>query len=134
MTTFQVPAYQAPGQGWQLTDYKPGLTLTAKADATGVATVTGPQVDPGYMWAIQRATASSTSTRTPQLRIYDGSPSPANLLTGSDAGSYDEADFPAGPGLLVDQGRQLVAVWSGCDPGAACTLRLQIGVLHLVSV
>lgn len=131
--TFQVPTYQAPGQGWQLVDYKPGLVLTAKAGADGTATVTGPQVDSGYMWAIQRAVASSNSTRAPQVRLYDGSPSPGNLLSGTNTGTYDEAEYAAGPGMLVDQGRQLIGVWTGCNPGDSCTLRLQVGVLQLVS-
>jgi hypothetical protein len=133
VTSFVVPSYRAPGQGWQLTDYKPGLVLTAKAGADGSATVSAPTVEPGYMWAIQRAVSSSTSGKVPRLRLYDGSASAGNLLSGSNAGLYDEADYPAGPGMLVDQGRQLTAVWTGCDVGASCTLRLQVGVLQLVS-
>ena len=129
MTSFQVPTYQAPGQSWRLVDYRPAVILTATADATGVATATGPQVDPGYMWAIQRAVCSSTSTAQSRLRIYEGSPAVGNLLTGSGSGNYDEADYPLG--LLVSQSRELVAVWSGADPGSACTLRLQVAVLGL---
>lgn len=132
--TFVVPSYTAPGQAWQLTDYKPALTLTGKADNTGTATLTAPSpVDPGNMWAIQRAVVTSSSTSAPQVRLYDSPVTvPVNLLSGSNAGNYDEADYPAGPGLLVDQSRQLVAVFTGCDPGAACTVRFQIGVLSLV--
>lgn len=132
--TFQLPTYQAPGQGWQLTDYKPGLTLTGKADASGTATLTADPVPPGYMWAVQRAIVSSTTTTgNPKVRLYDSSVGNGNLLSGSDSGRYDEADYPAGPGMLVDQSRQLVAVWTGCQPGDVCTLRLQIGVLQLVT-
>lgn len=130
MTSFQVPSYNPPGKGWQLVDYKPGLVLTATAGADGTATATAATVDPGFMWSVQRAVVSSTSVAQTSVRLYDSVVGAGNLLSGSNSGNYDEADYPAG--LLVDQSRQLVAVWSGCDNNAKCTLRLQVAVLQLI--
>lgn len=130
MTSFQVPTYTPPASGWQLVDYKPRVILTAKADSTGTATATGDPVEPGYMWSIQRAVASSTSSAVTSCRIYDGSVSAANLMTGTNSGDYDEADYPAG--LLVQGGLSVSGVWTGCNPGDVCTLRLQVAVLQQV--
>lgn len=131
MTSFQLPVYQPPAGSWAVTDYKPALKLTAKAIADGTATATAVQVDPGTMWMIQRAVCSTTSTAQTQLRLYEGSVAPANILSGSDSGDYDEADYPLG--LLLDQSQQLVAQWAGCNAGDVCTLRLQVAVLSRVS-
>ena len=131
---FIVPTYTAPGQAWQLTDYKPALTQQATADSTGRAVVTFDPVPPGYMYAVQRAVVTSTSGATPTVLFYDDGVGNGVPVTGSRTGTFDEADYPAGPGLLVDQSRQLVAVFTGCDAGARCTVRLQVGVLSEITV
>lgn len=135
--TFTLPTYTGPyssaGSGWAVVDYKPGLTLRSDPAAAGSGTmsVTFPQVDPGFLWSIQRAVVTSTSGAATRLRLYDSMVDPAFLLSGTDTGEYDEAEYPNG--LLLDQGRQLVGVWTGASDGARGTVRLQVAVLGRVS-
>lgn len=131
--TFALPSYTGPASGWQLVDYKPRLIVRATADATGTATVAIGTVDPGFMWAVQRAVSSSTSTAAaPQLRLYDGDPSDASaLFSGTNTAKYDEAEYPTG--ALVEGGRTITAVWTGAAAGDVCMARLQVAVLQLVT-
>lgn len=131
MTSFQLPVYQGSAQGWALSDYKPDVILTSGlAGQDGIAVATGPQVDQGTMWAIQHAVCSSTSSSDTSLRLYDSaSVSVSALLSVSNSGNFDEAEWPSGPGLLLPQSRQLVAVWSGCSTGAVGTIRLQVALM-----
>lgn len=135
MSGFVLPTYSSPAAGgWAVVDYKPALTLTAKAGPDGTATATAAQIDVGYMWAIQRAVLSTSSTNGgTKARLYDGAVTAGSLLSGTDSGNYDEADYAAGPGMLVDQGRQLSVVWTGLNAGDTCTARLQVAVLSIVS-
>lgn len=135
MTSFQLPVYTGSAQGWQLSDYKPDVILKSPpAGSDGRAVAIGPQVESGTMWAVQHAVCSSTSSTTTQLRIYDSQAANLeSLLSVSNGGNFDEADWPSGPGLLIGQSRQLVAVWSSATTGAVGTLRLQVALLTWVS-
>lgn len=114
--------------GWQLTDYKPDLTLRGTAAPDGTITAVAEQIESGVMWAIQRAVCSCTSARMTQLRLYDSAVDVDRILSGSNAGNLDEAEYPAG--LLLASGRQLVAQWTGADSGSKAALRLQVAVLR----
>lgn len=134
MTAFSLPTYTGPyssdgSSGWSVVDLKPGLTLKSDPAAAGSGTmsVTFAQVETGFLWSVQRAVVTSTSTTATRLRLYDSVVDPAFLLSGTNTGEYDEAEYPNG--FLLDQGRQLVAVWTGASDGARGTVRLQVAVL-----
>jgi hypothetical protein len=115
------------GSGWQYLGYKdpsPVLVTPPAAAGSGTMRVVGAQVPPQEQWVIDRAVVSSTSTSTTSVRLYDGSVAPGLLLSGSNAGNYDEADYPAG--LLLGATSQLLVVWTGAGDGAVGTIRLQV--------
>lgn len=120
----------SPLSQWVITDWGTPAR-TSKPAAGGVARVEFDQIDDGTQWLIDRAVASCTSGSVTSMRLYDTEPTAANLLSGTAAGNFDEADFPGG--LLVRSLQTLVAVWTGCDTGAVATLRLQTRVMRKVS-
>lgn len=124
---FQLPTFTGSASGWTLHDYLPNVILTTGPAVGGTMQAGGPNVEPGFLWVVQRATCSSTSTATTQLRLYDSSVSAGNYLTGTDSGNTDEADYSQG--LMLGANRQLLAVWNGASDGAVGTLRLQVAVL-----
>lgn len=109
----------------QLVGFRRITKRTGAAGAFGgVVTATFDQLGTDELWLIDRAVISCTSTSTTSLRLYDTTADPNRLLSGSDRGSYDEADYPGG--LLLEAGNQLVAVWSGASAGAVGTISVQV--------
>lgn len=127
MSGFVLPQPQPSSAGWSFSGYlDPAPVLASAKAAGGAAVATGPQLEPGVQWLIDRAVASCTSSTPTSLRLYDSQSSPAFLLDGTDSGNMDVTEYPAG--LWLGQTRQLVAVWAGASANSVGTLRLQVRV------
>lgn len=124
-----VPQAVPTPAGWVVATYRPRLVLRTPPAAGGTMTATADQVPGGQMWRIERAVCSSTSSAATALRLYDAGATDVPC-SGTDTGNYDEAEYPNG--LLIDQGLQLTAVWTGASDGARGTLRLQVAVMQWV--
>lgn len=107
---------------WQLVDYVAPALRTQPA-AGGVCSAQLPQLDPDELWLIDHAVIACTGTTATTLRLYADQVGPLYLLDGSDAGSFDVADWPAG--LVLRPSTALLAVWSGASDGAIGTITLQ---------
>lgn len=128
MSGFVLPEPQPSSAGWTFAGYAdPAPVLVTAPAAGGRAVATGPQLDPGVQWLIDRAVASCTSTTPTSLRVYDTQESPAFLSDGTDSGNMDVTEYP-GSGLWLGQTRQLLAVWAGASANSVGTLRLQVRV------
>jgi hypothetical protein len=112
---------------WQLQGYR-RVSMTSPPAAGGIATARFGQLGTDEQWLIDRAVVSCSSTSGTTVRLYDGDPSVSRLLSGSNTGNYDEADYPQG--LLLDAGGELVAVWSGAGDGAVGTISVQARILR----
>lgn len=133
MSGFVAPvALPAGASSWAVTDYRP-LTLTSgPAGADGIAQAVGEQLDLDELWLIDRAVVSCTSSTETKFRLYDGAVASVGALrSGTRTGTFDEGDYPAG--VLIQQGSQVLGVWSGCSVGAVGTLNLQVRVLRPVT-
>lgn len=114
---------------WQLMDRR-YITRSSPPAAGGIASVVFPPLDSAEMWLIDRAVASCDSSTPTKLRLYDGAAEVVRLLSGSDRGAYDEADYPGG--LLLEPTSQVLAEWSDASAGAVGTIRLQVQVYRRV--
>lgn len=119
--------------GWSIDDY---LTATKQAtvDANGGAAVTF-EVPSGELWQITRATVSCTSAIAaavePQCRLYQDQSNQQNLLSGTNAAFYDEAEYP-NDGLVLPGGASLLFVWAGAPTGQNAVARIQYRRLRRV--
>jgi hypothetical protein len=112
--------------GWQLVTrtHYPAVSEPAVA---GSCIAMFDQLDQDELWLLDRAVISCPAgDDATELRLYDGDPDPARYLSGSDRGTFDEADYP--PGLLVEGSRQLVAQWTNVPNGAVGRIRVQVQV------
>lgn len=110
--------------GWRLANWTSYSAVSAAA-AGGVCSASFDNLDPDEMWLVDRAVVSCpTGTAATELRLYDGAPDVSRLLSGTDRGSFDEADYPTG--LLVEGGRSLVAQWTNVPDGAVGQIRVQV--------
>lgn len=129
MTGFLLPSQIPTATGWVLADYRPEVTIRSQPAAGGQAIAYGEQLGSDYLWLIDHAVTSCTSSTDTALRMYADAPT-GFLLDGTDAGNFQVADWPAG--LQLASGRQLCAVWSGASAGAVGTLGLQVRVLRRI--
>lgn len=124
--TIPLPYGISTASQWQLLGWR-RLTVRTDAAAGGVATARFPTLATDEQWLIDRAVASCTSTLDTSLRLYDGSADVNRLLTGSDRGNFDEADYPGG--LLLEANGQLLAIWTGASTDAVGTISVQLRLL-----
>lgn len=97
------------------------LTASAQVtlDATGVGQVQlGPTLHTESWTVTGQSVATSTATKHPQARIYLGTVSPATLVAGTYAGSFDTS---SGDQIELASGMFLICRWTGGDPGAVAT-------------
>jgi hypothetical protein len=129
VTSFVLPAQVAGAgaTGWGFSDWSQ-VRLSATADASGVATVTCPQVDPSTQWLVDRLVVQSTSTASASVKLYDSTVAPASVLDGTATGNLNSADYPQG--LLIRPAASLIAQWTGATPGAVCTLTAQVRIFR----
>lgn len=96
--------------------------VEATADETGKATVsTGPQKY-GDSWTVTLLATSTNSVAQSQLRVYRGVESDSAMVASTYAGNQDTA---GGNSIDVPGQDKLVFVWTGADPGSACTCRIE---------
>jgi hypothetical protein len=118
-----LPTFVGTSSSWQLVD--PALTpsWSSQPAAGGVARIDCGQLPEGELWLIDRAVVTCTSSTKTALRLYDSAVDNQRLISGSAAGNFDEADYPAG--LALRPSSALIAVWSNAADGSIATLRLQ---------
>jgi hypothetical protein len=104
------------------------LRLMTGPAAGGLATAEARQLEDGELWVIDRAVVSCSSLTRTTLRLYESAADPGRYLSGSSAGNFDEADYPAG--LQIPPSTSLLAVWAGASDGARGTLALQGRILR----
>lgn len=107
---------------WQPADFLRRTMRTSPA-AGGLAQLDFGALADTEMWVLSHAVVHCTSSTPTALRLYESVPDPGWLLDGSDRGTFDVADWPAG--LQVSPSASLVAVWEGASDGAVGTLRVQ---------
>lgn len=96
--------------------------VQATADANGKAIVsTGPHKF-GESWTVKSMATTTNSVAESQLRIYRGVESDSALVASSYSGNQDTA---GGSEIKVPAQDKLVFVWTGADPGAQCTCRIE---------
>lgn len=96
--------------------------VQATADANGRAVAsTGPHKF-GESWIITSMNTTTNSVAESQLRIYRGVESDSALIASTYSGNQDSA---GGNEVKVPAQDKLVFVWSGADPGASCTCRIE---------
>jgi hypothetical protein len=117
-----LPTYAAPASSWAMVDFL-RVVLRTEPAAAGSASVDFGQLDDSELWLIDHAVVSSTSTSATVFRMYEAVKDPTRLLSGSDRGNFDEADYPAG--LQLHPGTSLLAVWDGASTGSRGTLSIQ---------
>jgi hypothetical protein len=129
--TIPLPTSISTASQWEIVGWR---RFSAKSPAAVGSSCTAllPQLSSGEMWLVDRAVVTCTSAAATSVRLYDSSPDPNRLLSGSNSGNFDEADYPAG--LLVESGSQLIAVWSNATAGAVGTINVQARVLRQVPV
>lgn len=76
----------------------------------------------GEQWLVRQISTTTTSSTETQLRIYRGVVSDSALIMSTYSGNQDTA---GGSELTVYAGDKLVFVWSGANPGARCTARIE---------
>lgn len=123
----QLPVQLPVASSWALTEYRT-RSVSANADASGVAQVDFGQLRDDEVWLIDHAVVICSSSTPTQLRWYTGSVSPYNLVDGSSAGDFDVADWNAG--LQIPTSSTLIAQWTGCTPGALAVCSIQFRVLR----
>jgi hypothetical protein len=118
-----VPTFIGGASSWSVADW---LEKEATSDPAtgGLATITFPQLASDERWLIERAVCYCDSSTATTLRLYRSGLAPTALRSGSDTGNFDEADYPRG--LVLFEGSQLIAQWSGASTGARGVLTLQV--------
>jgi len=117
--------------GWTLVDWLDASASSTPAGADGIATITLDQLDTATRWQLTHMVAFCTSSGVPQMRLYLNGVTPGNLRDGTSTGVFDVADWPMG--LMVPPSAQLVAQWTGCNPGDVATLTVQGNVYQRTS-
>lgn len=118
------PAYDDVSAGWRLVD-NVVMDMSTRPAGIGAGTcmLEFPRLGATEMWLIDHAVVMNTAPGT-VCRWYFDTPEPHNLITGSDAGTFDEGDWPAG--LMIPPGVALVVQWSNVANAAVGTCKLQV--------
>lgn len=90
------------------------------ADANGRAVARLQPLRAFEAWRVNNMTVQSTSTLVPEARVYRGSENPSTLQDGTYSGNFDVSTVD----MTIPNGVALICVWSGCTPGATCTLTI----------
>lgn len=99
-----------------------GGSVTLDADGAGELEL-GP-VPPNQVWLITRVTVSCTGPTNPMptCSVYDGPPSPGNLVDATWTGTQDVSDF--GQPYILGVNESLLFRWERGTPGEVATARL----------
>lgn len=97
-------------------------SVTGTADAGGIARLALGPLRAFETWAIASTTFSSTSSvKIPTGKLYRGAEVPSRLIDGTYTGTLDTTDTA----YKLRSGEKAVAVFTGCDVGAQCTMTLE---------
>lgn len=124
-----IPASTPPQ--WSLYNYGAVVASGGPANAAGIIDVTVAEVPQDELWLIDRIVVSCTSSKTTTAYLYLNSPNDQNVVEGSANGNFDIADENSP--VQVHGGTTLVNRWSGADPGAAATIRIQYTIMKQAS-
>jgi hypothetical protein len=92
---------------------------TTVLDASGNGSVSFGPDRPNTRWVIRRITVQvSSNTLEPECRVYHGSASPGNVISGTYTGSNNTDDAL---NETLYPGDRLVVAWTGGDVGATAT-------------
>lgn len=129
--TVHLPTYVGARVGaWALVDVVRKV-LTGDTDGTGAATLRFPTIDADRWWQVIRAviTCGGHVDPQPSCLLYvvpaGTDPAPQYQQSGTDAGLFDEADYP-GEGMWVLENEDLVAVWTGAPVNQPVSVNLQL--------
>lgn len=116
------------GAALQVIDYRVSALTSRPVDATGIVTLTFPQVVDGQLWRVERITVTSTSLVPTSAVVYAGDVTTGNVVDGTDSGNLDISD-ELSP-ILVDSTLALTIQWSGVSLGKVCTARIQYQIVQ----
>jgi hypothetical protein len=88
-----------------------------KLDATGAGTVTLTPTGLQQWHVTRMAVSVTTAVLEPTAKVYVGSVSEQNLLSGTYSGALDSSDEDQ----WLQAGQPLICVWAGGDAGATAT-------------
>lgn len=96
--------------------------VTAVADALGIARVSIGPLRAFETWHVTSTTLASTSSALiPVAKLYRGAEMPSRLIDGTYTGTLDTTDTV----YDLRSGDKALAVFTGCDVGAQCTITVQ---------
>lgn len=115
----------------QVVDYQV-VPMQVKADASGTATATYDQIDPLYLWRVERLVVQHNSTNSLTVTVYGGAVGPINIRdwTPVPAGFIGIAEYPTP--MTVLGGQQLEVVATGANPGDVLTVSAQYALVQRV--
>lgn len=97
-------------------------SASAVAAADGIARVQMGPLRAFEAWDVRSTTVSSTSsTLVPTTRLYRGAEQASRLIDGTYTGTLDTTDTQ----YKLRSGDKVIAVFSGCDVGAQCTVTVE---------
>lgn len=97
-------------------------SATAIANAAGRAVAQLQPMRSFEQWKVISSTVQSTSSvLKPTAKLYRGSETPSTIIEGTYSGSLDSTD----KSYKLRNGERVLAVWTGCDVGASCTLTIE---------
>jgi len=103
------------------------LATSGIADAAGTCSISLGAVPTGSEWLIERLSVLSNSVLVSVFSLYRDQIVSLTRKTATPAGNDDVEDcsspiwFPGGVNIL--------AIWTGCTPGAECTINAQVRVI-----
>lgn len=110
-----------------LVDFPAPLEGTAKADATGTATVEFDPIDSPFLWRVERMTTYLSDQNPPAgavCQVYEGPTIlPTKLRDGSSSPSLDIADENSP--ITLQPTSQLVVQWTGLRPNTVASVSAQ---------
>lgn len=117
-----------------LVDYPAPLEGTAKADASGTATIEFEPIDTGYLWRVERMTTYMSDQAPPAgatCLVYEGPTLlPIRIRDGSSSPSLDIAD-QSSP-ITLQPSSQLVVQWTGLRPNTVCSVSAQYALYRRI--
>ena len=128
MTTLPVSVATTSGVALQVIDYRTSSLRSGPAPASGIVTLTFPQVADGQLWLVERITVTSTSSTNTAAVVYAGDIDTVNVVDGTNSGNLDLADELSA--ILVDSTLALTIAWSGVSVGKICTARIQYQIVQ----
>ncbi|MBT2400645.1 hypothetical protein [Streptomyces sp. ISL-100] len=109
------PGATAAGDNFGLSSAAPFPTpaSTQAVPEMGALTARFSASPSGRGWYVGRITVQHDGADSPRAYVYVGEPTPANLVSGTDSGHFDECEYVRP--LPVPAGQDLCVVWQTAD-------------------